>query len=82
VGKQIVDLFLGAAKLDVGFFLSALQHFVAAVQDVFGLFDLVRQRGAHLVNEVEEPATIEHDAGADGHAPPFRDHLFQSIDEV
>ena len=80
--EQIVDLLLGAAELDVGFFLSALQHFVAAVQDVLGLLDLVGQRRAHLVNEVEETPSVEHDARADRHAPAFGDHLFQSIDEV
>ena len=71
-----------AAELDLRFFLGAGDDLVAAAQDVFGLADLVRHRGPHLVHEVQQAPAVDDDAGADRHAAAFGDHLFQAIDQV
>ena len=57
-------------------------HLVAALQDVLGLADLVRQRGAHLVDQVQQAPPVDDDAGADRHAPALGDHLFEPVDQV
>ena len=57
-------------------------HLVAAPQDVLGLADLVRQRRAHLVDEVQQPPPVDDDARADRHAAALGDHLFEPVDQV
>jgi hypothetical protein len=79
--EQLINLLFRAAEFDLRVLVGALEDLVAPAQNVLGFFDLVRQGGAHLVDEIRSRGGPPPRPPRQ-HAPPLRHHLFEPVDQV